>query len=27
VIDTAAQDLEHSTRALLDALRRTGRLA
>ena len=27
VIDTAAQDLEHSTRQLLDALRRTGRLA
>jgi adenylylsulfate kinase len=27
VIDTAAHDLEHSTRQLLDALRRTGRLA
>jgi adenylyl-sulfate kinase len=27
VIDTAAQDLEHSTRQLLEALRRSGRLA
>jgi adenylyl-sulfate kinase len=27
VIDTAAQDLEHSTRRLLEALRRSGRLA
>jgi adenylylsulfate kinase len=27
VIDTAAQDLEHSTRLLLEALRRSGRLA